>query len=429
MAHIYPQPRTLSQKILCRASGRPRVEPGEVVIARVDRAMTYDPYAGLLHRRFVERWGKRARIWDPEGLVLVADHFLDPADARHCRMQEELAEFAEVFGIRHYYPVGAANHGICHALLPEEGLVRPGELIAGTDSHSCHYGGFGAIGLGVGVDAMEGILAMGQYWLQLPPTVRIEIHGGFPTHVHAKDVILRLAGDLANDKGLLGAAVELDGEAVQALHPEEKLTLANMAAELGARWLTIPADESVCQWVRALGAEGFDPLQSDPGASYARIHRYAGEDFEPMVALPGRPDGVVALGDLPRTPFNDVYVGSCTGAKRFDMERFMDRLAAGGQIAEGVTVHVVPATRKVRDWLLASKERRRLLSHERIRLADRPGCNACFGGHGFLAGAQTVRFSTTNRNFPGRMGATEARVFLGSPALAARAAVEGSLGG
>jgi methanogen homoaconitase large subunit/3-benzylmalate isomerase len=419
---------TLSQKILARTSGGPAPRPGDIVVARVDRAMSYDAYAGLLHRRFVERWGARARLWDADRLVLVADHFLDTNNPIHCRMQDELADFANAFGVQHYYPVGAANHGICHALLPEEGLVRPAELILGTDSHSCHYGGFGAIGLGVGVDAMEGVLAIGQYWIQLPPTVRITIDGRFPGGVHAKDVILRLCGDLANDKGLLGTAVELDGEAVQALHPEEKLTLANMGSELGARWLIIPPDDSVCQWVTSLGASDFDALHPDANAHYAREYRYRGEDFEPLVALPGAPDRVVAVKDLTLTRFNEVFVGSCTGAKRFDMEQFVSGLADNGPIAEGVRVHIVPATRKVHDWLLATPARRALLADPAIEVAEHAGCNACFGGHGFLAHENSVRFSTSNRNFPGRMGAREARVFLGSPALAARTAVTGTLG-
>jgi homoaconitase/3-isopropylmalate dehydratase large subunit len=308
-------------------------------------------------------------------------------------------------------------------------LVRPGELIVGTDSHSCHYGGFGAIGLGVGVDAMEGVLAIGQCWIQLPPTVRITIAGRFSEGVYAKDVILRLCGDLAYDKGLLGTAVELDGAAVQALHPEEKLTLANMAAELGARWLVIPPDDAVCDWVSKLGAGDFEALQPDRNARYERQYRYRGEDFEPLVALPGAPDRVVALKDLPLTRFNEIFVGSCTGAKRFDMEQFVTVLEANGGVAEGVRVHIVPATRKVHDWLLATPERRRLLAGPGIEVAEYAGCNACFGGYGFLAGPHSVRLSTSNRNFPGRMGDRDARVFLGSPALAARAAVQGTLGG
>jgi len=420
---------TLSQKILARASGGRAPEPGDIVVARVDRAMTYDAYAGLLHRRFVDRWGSRARIWDPERLVLVADHFLDSDNPTHCRMQEELSSFARAFDVRHFYPVGAANHGICHALLPEEGHVRPGELIVGTDSHSCHYGGFGAIGLGIGVDAMEGVLAIGQYWIQLPSTVRITIDGHFPDGVHAKDVCLRLCGDLAHGKGLLGTAIELDGDAVQALHPEEKLTLANMASEMGARWLVIPPDDAVCAWVRDLGGTDFEPLHPDRGADYARTYDYRGEDFEPLVALPGSPDNVVSVKDLPPTRFNEVFVGSCTGAKRFDMETFVARLAHGGGVAEGVAVQIVPATRRVHDWLLATPARRRMLEGDGIEVAAHAGCNACFGGYGFLAEPHSVRFSTTNRNFPGRMGAREAQVFLGSPALAARVAVEGVLGG
>ncbi len=419
---------TLSHKILARAAGRTRVATGDHLICRVDRAMTYEPFAGELDRRFAARWGAETRVWDPDRLVLVVDHFLDAADPASADLRAAADRFARRMGLVHYYPPGAANHGVCHALMAEEGLVRPGELIVGSDSHSCTYGGFGAIGLGVGLEAIEGVLAVGECWLRVPPTVRIEIAGAFAPDVQAKDVILAIVRDLGFRRGLLGTGVELDGEAVQALHPEEKLTLANMAAEAGARWLVVPPNDEVAAWVAALADAPFEPLRPDRDAAYDAVYRYRGEDFVPVVARPHAPDAVVAVSDLPRTAFSEVYVGSCTGAKRFDLDCLADRLAALGGPAPGMRLLVVPATRKARDGLLSDPERAALFRRPGVELAAEPGCNACFGGHGFLAEAGAVRLSTTNRNFRGRMGSPEAEVYLASPARAAEAAARGALG-
>lgn len=419
---------SLSRKILAKTSGRRSVEPGDFIEVTPDRSMTYDPQGGALHRRVREHWGENARLWDPDRVILVADHFLDRANPVHVERQAKLDAFARAYEVEHYYPVGAANYGICHALLPEEGLIRPGELIAGTDSHSSTYGGFGAIGLNVGIDAMEGILLTGQHWIQVPRELRIEISGRFPEGVLAKDVILKLCADLTNTATVFGAAVELDGEAVQALHPEEKLTIANMAQELGARWLVIPPDEAVCAWVRNLTDGLFEPLLPDKDASYAEVLRYRGEDFEPMVALPGGPERAIPIRDLARTRFNEVFVGSCTGAKRFDMERMFQTLQAAGGVSTGVSLMVVPATRKVREWIFADKDREHLLRIAGVAVATDPGCDACAGLYGFIAGDAAVRMSTANRNYAGRMGAPGAQVFLGSPATAAHVAATGALG-
>ncbi len=415
---------SLSRRILARAAGREGLREGQVIEARVDLAMTYDPFAGALARRLRARWGEQASLFDPGRVVLVADHFLDLDDPRHRALQAGLAELAGAFGVERSYPLGAPNHGVCHALLPEEGLVRPGALIAGSDSHTCTYGGLGAIGLGVGLDAMEGILATGWCWLEVPPDVRIEIDGRLPPEVMAKDVALALAAELGGERGLLGAAVELDGEAVQRLPPDEKLTLANMAAEMGARWLVVPAAPGLLE--RLGRAAPGCPVAPGPAADYARRYRFRGEDFEPMVARPGAPDDALALAALPATAVDEVYVGSCTGAKGHDLEVFCAELAARGGPAAGVRLLIVPATRRGRDWLLADAARRALLAGAEI--AAQPGCNACFGGHGFLAAAGVTRVSTSNRNYPGRMGSPEAAVYLASPRTAARVAASGVLG-
>lgn len=418
---------SLSRKIIARAAGRRSVEPGEHVLVTPQKAMTYDPQAGPLQRRLGQRWGDTIRLWDADRVILVADHFLAADDPAQRRKQEELAAFARRFGVRHFYPVGAPNHGVCHALLPEEGLVRPGELIAGTDSHSSTYGGFGAIGLNVGVDAMEGILAIGEHWMEVPPDLRIVVEGRLPPDVTAKDVILKLCADLCGTRAAFGAAIELDGDAIQALHPEEKLTLANMAQEIGARWLVIPPDRTVCAWVAALTTEPFEPLQPDRDATYSQVLTYRGEDFRRMVAPPGGPERAVPVGRAAPTGFNEVFVGSCTGAKRHDMEVFFGALLASGGPAPGVAVMLAPATRRTRDWVLADPARAALASAPGVRLAEQPGCDACAGIYGFIADDRAVRLSTANRNYAGRMGAPGAQVFLGSPTTAALVAATGRL--
>jgi homoaconitase/3-isopropylmalate dehydratase large subunit len=418
---------SLSRKIIARAAGRRSVEPGERVLVTPHKAMTYDPQAGPLQRRLGQRWGDTMRLWDPDRVILVADHFLAADNPAHRKKQEELAAFAHRFGVRHFYPVGAPNHGVCHALLPEEGLVRPGELIAGTDSHSSTYGGFGAIGLNVGADAMEGILAIGEHWMEVPTDLRIVVEGRLPADVTAKDVILKLCADLCGTRAAFGAAIELDGEAIQSLHPEEKLTLANMAQEIGARWLVIPPDATVTAWVAALTSAPFEPLRPDPDANYAQVLSYRGEEFRRMVALPGGPERAVPVEHAAAAEFNEVFVGSCTGAKRHDLEVFLDALQAAGGPAPGISVMLAPATRRTRDWILAEPARAALAAAPGVRLADQSGCDACAGIYGFIADDRAVRLSTANRNYVGRMGAPGAQVFLGSAATAALVATTGRL--
>jgi homoaconitase/3-isopropylmalate dehydratase large subunit len=417
-----------SCKIIARAGGRSQVQPGDHVVVRPDWAMTYDPQAGPLRRRLESHWGSASRVFSPERLILVADHFLDLSNPAHLEKHEDLDRLARHYGIRHYYPVGSANYGVCHALLPEEGLVRPGELIAGTDSHSSTYGGFGALGLNVGIDALEGIAMFGEHWMEVPHEVRIEISGTFPADVAAKDVILKLCADLTSDPLVFGAALELDGEAIQALHPEEKLTLANMAQELGARWIIIPANEAVCTWVRRLGADGFSAVHPDKEAIYQKTIRYEAADFQPMVALPGGPERAVPLSEAPSTRFNEVFVGSCTGAKQHDIERVFDALVQAGRLADGMTLFLVPATRKIRNSIFENPAWAVVAGWDNVHVADEPGCNACAGIHGFIAGEKAVRMSTANRNYAGRSGAAGAQVYLGSPLTAATVATRGQVG-
>jgi homoaconitase/3-isopropylmalate dehydratase large subunit len=417
-----------ARKIIARAAGRREIATGDHVVVRPDWTMTYDPQAGPLRQRWARHWGDEAHIFAPERLILVADHFMDLANPVHAQKQADLDQLARQFGIAHYYPVGAENYGVCHALLPEEGLVRPGELICGTDSHSSTYGGFGALGLNIGLDALEGIVALGEHWMEIPREIRVEISGRFPEGVTAKDVILKLCADLTGDPLVFGAAIELDGEAIQALHPEEKLTLANMAQEMGARWILVPANDTVQNWVAGLGAEGFAPVLPDPDAAYERVLHYRGEAFEPMVALPGGPERAVAIAGLGPTRFNEIFVGSCTGAKRYDMERFFEIVLAGEATAPDVSVMLVPATRKTRDWIFSDPARERWAKDRAIKLADQPGCNACAGIHGYLAGETAVRMSTANRNYAGRAGSLGAQIYLGSAETAARVALTGRLG-
>lgn len=415
-----------ARTIIARAAGLRHVASGDHVVVRPDWTMTYDPQAGPLRQRWSKHWGEQARIFAPDRLILVADHFMDLANPVHAQKQADLDLLARQFGIAHYYPVGAANYGVCHALLPEEGLVRPGELIAGTDSHSSTYGGFGALGLNIGLDALEGIVALGEHWMAVPHEIRIEITGRFGEGVTAKDVILKLCADLAGEPLTFGAGIELDGEAIQALHPEEKLTLANMAQEMGARWIVVPANGEVCAWVEALGARDFAAVLPDGHAEYDRVLRYGAEDFVAMVALPGGPERAIPIAELPTTRFNEVFVGSCTGAKRYDMERFFEIVLAGDGPAEGVAVMLVPATRKTRDWIFADPARARWAHAQSV--AEQPGCNACAGIHGYLAGQSAVRMSTANRNYAGRSGAQGAQIYLGSAATAATIALTGTLG-
>lgn len=420
------RPMTLAEKLLARASGNDFVAPGETVLARLDLAMSHDAVAGPVARVFHREFGDDARVWEAERIVLVADHFIQVNDIRDDPqaplLHREMREFAAAQGCRLFDTVAPGDaEGICHVLLPERGLVRPGMVIAGTDSHSCTYGAFGCFALGVGTTDMANVFATGDLWIPVPPTLLFELEGVLPEGCCAKDVILFLLSRIGCD-GARGAVMEFRGAVVDRMSMDERATLANMTIECGAVCGLIAPDERTRDFVRQRSAESFDELRGDADAEYAGVHRFDLGALEPQVARPPKPDQVVPVGSLGSVAITKAFIGSCTGGKLDDLAAAAEVLV-GRSVAEGIELFIVPASQEIRR------------AAERLGYLDvfsragatvlETGCGACMNAGRGVLGKDDVGVYAINRNFRGRSGDPTAQTYLASPRVVAISAVRG----
>jgi len=413
-------PMTLAEKILARASGHSRVSPDEVVVAGVDLAMSHEN-ADLVRKSFLQVGV--ARVWDPSKIVIVFDHRVPAESEKTAATHKAVREFVAAQGIRNFYDVGRG--GICHQVLPENGHVRPGMVVVGTDSHTTTHGAFGAFATGIGATEMAGVWTEGALWFKVPSTLRILVDGEFRPWICAKDLILRIIGML----GAAGAdyrAVEFDGPVIRRMTVASRMVLANLAMEMGAKVAFTPVDETLLDYLRPRTSEALESIAPDPDAAYERIIGIdAGEDlWEPQVACPHSVDHVKPLSELGDVPVDQAVLGSCTNGR-------LEDLALAAAILDGRTVHprtrliVIPASQQIyRDAMrLGFLE---ILAAAGAMIAP-PGCGPCVGVHqGILAAGETC-VSSTNRNFLGRMGSKDSLVYLASPAVVAASAVAGRL--
>jgi len=421
---------TLTEKIISRHTHHEGVEPGDVVWVDTDVLMTHDvcgpPAFAILEREF----GPKARVWDPDRVVIIPDHFIFTTDANANRNVATLREIASEQGIRHFYDVGTDRYkGVCHVALAEEGHTRPGELLFGTDSHTCTAGAFGLFATGIGNTDAAFVLGTGRLWLRVPQTMRICLDGELPRHLTAKDLVLAVIGRLGID-GATYRALEFVGEAVEAMTMDERMTLCNMAVEAGAKSGIIAPDATTRDFVRSRTDVSFDELHGDAGARFHSEHRIDVSALDPQVARPHSPDNVGGVAEVAGTRLDRCYIGSCTGGKISDF-RMAAEVLDGRQVA--VDTFCVPATTEVDEALdrieVNGRSIRRILQAAGARVGP-PSCAACLGGpadtFGRLDGPQ-VCLSTTNRNFPGRMGSPSSAVFLASPYTVAASAVAGCI--
>jgi len=411
---------TLAEKILARASGRERVWPDQIVVARVDLAMSHEN-ADLVRKSFLEIG--LARVWDPSKIVIVFDHRIPAESERTATTQKAVREFVAAQGIEHFYDVGRG--GICHQVLPENGHVWPGMVLVGTDSHTTTHGAFGAFATGIGATEMAGVWAEGALWFKVPSTLRIEVEGEFRQWVSAKDLILYIIGKLGAD-GADYRAVEFDGPAIRRMTVASRMVLANLAMEMGAKVAFTPVDEILLDYLRPRVPEKLEMIAADADASYERIIRVdAGRDIpEPQIACPHAVDNVQPLSALGEVPVEQAVLGSCTNGRLEDLE-VAARIVAGRAVHPRTRLVVIPASQQI------YREAMRLGYLETLVAAgaiiDPPGCGPCVGVHqGILAAGETC-VSSTNRNFLGRMGSKDSLVYLASPAVVAASAIAGKL--
>jgi 3-isopropylmalate/(R)-2-methylmalate dehydratase large subunit len=410
-------PATLAQKLVARAAGRGHVVPGEVVTCRVDLAMFHDSSGPRRLQPMLAELG--AQIWDKSKVVLVIDHYVPEADDESRRIVRIARDWAAEQRLPHVYD----SQGICHVVVPQHGHLRPGMFCVGGDSHSPTGGAFGAYMFGIGATEMLGVVTSGEIWLQVPESIFMQWNGRLTDGVSAKDMMLAMLGRHGMNGGAY-QAVEFCGSAVRALAMQERMTLANMSAELGAQAGLVAPDETTRTWLATHGAPEVDiaPWHSDEHAPGAR-HVFDADALAPQIALPHSPANVRGVDELAPIRIDIAYLGACTGAKLDDL-RAAARVLAGRRIAPHVHLLVAPAS--VRDAAQAESEgvMRALVDAGATLLPS--ACGACAGYGSSIPEGSTV-VSSTARNFKGRMGAATAQVYLGSPYTVAASAVRGAI--
>jgi 3-isopropylmalate/(R)-2-methylmalate dehydratase large subunit len=411
---------TLAEKILAAHCDCKEVRPGELINCRVDFVLANDVTAPLAIGQF-RRLGVE-RPFDAQRVAMVPSHFAPNKDIKSAENAKAMREFALEQGIV-YYEQGRA--GIEHVLLPDDGWVLPGDVVAGADSHTCTYGALGCFATGMGSTDIACAMATGDIWMRVPETMKMTYHGRLKPWVGGKDIILSTIGDIGTD-GALYRAIEFQGEALSQLSMEQRFTITNMTIEAGGKAGLMVPDATTLGYVRARAKREWQVYEPDPDAEYVEEHDYEVSDLEPMVALPFSPDNVVPLSKAPRAEIDQVFIGSCTNGRLSDL-----RLAA--QIMEGHRVHprvrcmVIPASNDV--YLAALKEGLLTVFAEAGCAVSTSTCGPCLGGYmGVLAEGERC-VSTSNRNFPGRMGHPKAEVYLVNPAVAAASAIAGRLAG
>jgi 3-isopropylmalate/(R)-2-methylmalate dehydratase large subunit len=395
---------TLAEKILARASGRETVAPDQVVVARVDLALSHEN-ADLVRKSFQEIGV--ARVWDPEKIVIILDHRVPAESEKTATTHQAIREFVRQQGIRNFYDVGRG--GICHQVLAENGHVQPGMVVVGTDSHTTTHGAFGAFAAGIGATEMAGVWTEGELWFKTPATMRIEVDGEFAEWVSAKDLILYIIGQLGAD-GADYRAVEFDGPAIRRLSVASRMVLANLSMEMGAKVAFTPVEE----------------IAPDPGARYERVIRIdaSREVAEPQIACPHAVDNVKPLSALGHVPVEQAVLGSCTNGRLEDFE-IAARILAGRRIHDRTRLIVIPASQRI--YLEAMRLGYIQTMVEAGAMVNPPGCGPCVGVHQGILAAGEACVSSTNRNFLGRMGSKDSRVYLASPAVVAASAVAGRI--
>lgn len=410
---------TITEKILARAAGKEKVVPGELVDAKIDIILCVDvttpPAISMLEEKGIDK------VFDAERIIVTPDHFQPAKDIKSAELHKRLDGWAKRHKIKYYYKLGRA--GVCHALLPEQGHIRPGEVIVGPDSHTCTYGAFAAFSTGIGSTDAAAAIATGQLWFRVPASIKIVLNGSLGHGVYSKDVILAIIARIGTD-GALYKAMEFVGPALAEMSMEARMTITNMAIEAGAKSGIIGFDDVTKQYLdeHLKDKKYYTVYESDSDARYDATEEFDCSAIEPMVALPHLPSGGVPIGECAGKEMDQAYIGSCTNGRIEDL-RIAAKILNGKQVA--IRTIIVPATPVI--WKQAKDEGLFDIFYDAGCVIAAPTCGACLGGFMGVLAAGEKCVSTTNRNFVGRMGHPESEVYLASPATAAASAVEGKL--
>ncbi|NLI13327.1 3-isopropylmalate dehydratase large subunit [Pelotomaculum propionicicum] len=414
-------PMTITEKILAAHAGREKVEPGELINARVDLVLGNDITAPVAIKEF-EKIGAPG-VFDRERVALVPDHFVPNKDIKSAEQSKQLREFAREHNLVNYFEVGVS--GIEHCLLPEQGLVGPGDLVIGADSHTCTYGALGAFSTGVGSTDLAAAMALGETWLKVPESIKFIFDGELQPWVGGKDLILHIIGDIGVD-GALYQAMEFAGPAIEKLSMDGRFSMCNMAIEAGGKNGIIAPDEITRAYVEGRCKRPYKFYKSDPDARYARVYRYDASQIEPQVAFPHLPENSRPVREAGHVEIDQSVIGSCTNGRMEDL-REAANILKGRQVHKNVRLIVLPGTQEI--YLQALREGLIEILVKAGAAVSTPTCGPCLGGHmGILAKGERC-IATTNRNFVGRMGHTESEVYLSNPAVAAASAILGRIAG
>ncbi len=416
---------TITEKILAKHAGKKSVKPGELINCKVDLVLGNDitaPPAIAEFEKIAAPAGGQGvkKVFNKDKIVLVPDHFAPAKDIKSAQQIKIMRDFSKKYGITHFYEIGCM--GIEHALIPEEGLVKPGDLIIGADSHTCTYGALGAFSTGIGSTDMAAAMATGECWFKVPPTIKFIYKGKLRKWVEAKDLILYTIGNIGVD-GARYMAMEFTGEVIESLSIEGRLTMANMAIEAGAKNGIFEVDEKTIKYLKTK-ASGLNIYKSDPDAIYNNVIEYNVSEIEPQVAFPHLPSNKRGISKVPKIKIDQSVIGSCTNGRIEDL-RVAAKILKRRKIHPDVRLIILPATQRV--YLQALKEGLIEIFIKAGGVVSTPTCGPCLGGHMGVLAEGEKSIATTNRNFIGRMGHPKSEVYLSNVAVAAASAVAGQI--
>jgi 3-isopropylmalate/(R)-2-methylmalate dehydratase large subunit len=408
----------ITEKILAKASGKKAVHPGEIVDANVDMVMVHDLTGPLAVEAF-KKIGVQ-KVWDNKKVVVILDHQVPAESVKAAELHKIMRQFAKDQNLT-FYDVGRG--GICHQVMPDKGHVVPGTIILGADSHTCTYGAFGAFATGIGSTEAAAVMATGKIWLKVPEAIKVNVKGKFKTNVTSKDLVLAITGKLGVD-GAIYKSLEFTGPTIKDMTVSSRMTLCNMAVEMGAKNGIVEPDETTRKYLESKVKKlpNLDSLMSDADAKYSQIVEFDVSSMEPQVACPSSVDNVKPVSKIGKVKIDQAFIGSCTNGRLEDLQ-LAAKIMKGKKVADGVRALVIPASQEI--YQQADKEGLLQIFTEAGAIVCGSACGPCLGGHiGLLAAGETC-VSTSNRNFIGRMGSTQANVYLASPATVAASAITG----
>ena len=407
----------LAEKILARASGHKRVSPGQYVTAKIDLAMAHEGLAAVFMNLARTGWSK---VWDPSRIVSILDHYVPAPTERSAEIHKVVRAAVKQWAIENFYGERA---GICHQVLPEKGHVLPGMLIVGTDSHTTTYGAFGAAGTGIGFSEMAYVFATGQLWFKVPPTIRFHLTGKLPEYVMSKDIILSIAGKYSTEVAQY-KAVEFSGPLAGELSLSSRMTVSNMAVEIGAKFGFFAPDQKTSDFLKDRTRKPFSLISPDPDAHYEETYEIDVSSLEPQVVFPFSVENVRPVSEAREVKIHQAFIGSCTNGRLEDLQMAAN-IMRGKKVHLDVRLLIIPASWEI--YRQAMKEGTLETLIDAGAVIGNPSCGPCFGAHMGLLGSEENCIAAINRNFKGRMGSQKAQVFLASPATVAASAVEGKI--